>query len=200
MINHEHKFLFLHLPKTGGTSINKFFNDTFDNNERHFGHPYLSEYIYDKKTDKHSNLNDYFKFTIVRNPYDRLVSAFFYIKEDSEFPFDISFRKKWKLKDDTFESFVKEKLPIILANKDTRPRHFKPQVEFGTTGLDYIGSFNTMQDDMNIICNKIGIERQDLPHLNSSIHKSYTEYYNEELSDIVKTLYFNDFNNYDHLW
>lgn len=192
MINHEHKFLFLHLPKTGGTSINKFFNDKFNNNERDFGHPYLSDY-------KCNNFDDYFKFTIVRNPYDRLVSAFFYMKEYSKFQSDINFRKKWKLEDDTFESFVKEKLPIIIANKDTRPRHFKPQVEFGTTGLDYIGSFNTMQDDMNIICDKIGIERQDLPHVNSSNHKSYTEYYNEELLDIVKTLYFNDFNNYDYL-
>ena len=90
MINHEHKFLFLHLPKTGGTSINKFFNDKFDNNERDFGHPYLSDY-------KCNNFDDYFKFTVVRNPYDRLVSAFFYMKEYSNFQSDINFRKKWKL-------------------------------------------------------------------------------------------------------
>lgn len=192
MINHEHKFLFLHLPKTGGTSINKFLNDKFKNNERDFGHPYLSDYG--------NNLSDYFKFTIVRNPYDRLVSAFFYMKEYSKYPADIKFRERWKLKDDTFESFVIEKLPIIVGNKNTRPRHFKPQVQFGTAGLDYIGSFTTMQDDMNIICDKIGVEKQDLPHINSSNHKNYSEYYNKELLDIVKTLYFNDFNNYDHLF
>jgi len=193
MINHEHKFLFLHLPKTGGTSINKFFNDKFDNNERDFGHPYLSDY-------KCNNFDDYFKFTVVRNPYDRLVSAFFYMKEYSNFQSDINFRKKWKLEHDTFESFVIEKLPIIVGNKNTRPRHFKPQVEFGTTGLDYIGSFLTMQDDMNFICDKIGIESQDLPHVNSSNHKRYDEYYNKELLDIVETLYINDFNNYNHLF
>lgn len=193
MINHEHKFLFLHLPKTGGTSINKFFNDKFDNNKRDFGHPYLSEY-------KCNNFDDYFKFTIVRNPYDRLVSAFFYMKEYSKFQSDINFRKKWKLEHDTFESFVIEKLPIIVGNKNTRPRHFKPQVEFGTAGLDYIGSFVTMQDDMNFICDEIGIDRQDLPHVNSSNHKRYDEYYNEELLNIVKTLYLEDFNNYEHLF
>tara|TARA_R110002167_G_C12683722_1_gene651688 strand:- start:1553 stop:2134 length:582 start_codon:yes stop_codon:yes gene_type:complete len=193
MINHEHKFLFLHLPKTGGTSINKFFNDKFDNNKREFGHPYLSDY-------KCNNFDDYFKFTVVRNPYDRLVSAFFYMKEYSNFQSDINFRKKWKLEHDTFESFVIEKLPIIVGNKNTRPRHFKPQVEFGTAGLDYIGSFVTMQDDMNFICDEIGIDRQDLPHVNSSNHKRYDEYYNEELLNIVKTLYINDFNNYNHLW
>lgn len=193
MINHKHKFLFLHLPKTGGTSINKFFNDKFDNNERDFGHPYLSDY-------KCDNFDDYFKFTIVRNPYDRLVSAFFYMKKYSKFQADINFRKKWKLEDDTFESFVIEKLPIIVGNKNTRPRHFKPQVDFGTAGLDYIGSFLTMQDDMNFICDKIGTDRQDLPHVNSSNHKRYDRYYNKELLDIVKTLYFQDFNNYDHLF
>ena len=193
MINHEHKFLFLHLPKTGGTSINKFFNDKFDNNKRDFGHPYLSEY-------KCNNFDDYFKFTIVRNPYDRLVSAFFYMKEYSKFQSDINFRKKWKLEHDTFESFVIEKLPVIVGNKNTRPRHFKPQVDFGTAGLDYIGSFVTMQDDMNFICNEIGIDRQDLPHVNSSNHKRYDEYYNEELLNIVKTVYLEDFNNYEHLF
>ena len=193
MINHEHKFLFLHLPKTGGTSINKFFNDKFDNNKRDFGHPYLSEY-------KCNNFDDYFKFTIVRNPYDRLVSAFFYMKEYSKFQSDINFRKKWKLEHDTFESFVIEKLPVIVGNKNTRPRHFKPQVDFGTAGLDYIGSFVTMQDDMNFICDEIGIDRQDLPHVNSSNHKRYDEYYNEELLNIVKTLYLEDFNNYEHLF
>lgn len=200
MINHEHKFLFLHLPKTGGTSINKFLNNKFKNNERDFGHPYLLEYTYDEKTDRYSNLDDYFKFTIVRNPYDRLVSAFFYIKKYSKFPLDISFRKQWELENDTFESFVIEKLPIILDDKDIRPRHFKPQVDFGTADLDYIGSFTTIQDDMNFICDHIGTKRQDLPHINSSVHKNYEEYYNKKTLDIVKTLYFNDFNNYDHLW
>tara|TARA_R110002153_G_scaffold81289_1_gene206130 strand:- start:1552 stop:1920 length:369 start_codon:yes stop_codon:yes gene_type:complete len=122
------------------------------------------------------------------------------MKEYSNFQSDINFRKKWKLEHDTFESFVIEKLPIIVGNKNTRPRHFKPQVEFGTAGLDYIGSFVTMQDDMNFICDEIGIDRQDLPHVNSSNHKRYDEYYNEELLNIVKTLYINDFNNYNHLW
>ena len=57
-----------------------------------------------------------------------------------------------------------------------------------------------MQDDMNFICDEIGIDRQDLPHVNSSNHKRYDEYYNEELLNIVKTLYLEDFNNYEHLF
>ena len=192
MVNHKHKFLYLHLPKTGGTSINKFFNDRFNDNEFDFGHPYLSDYG--------NKISHYFKFTIVRNPYDRLVSAFFYMSKYSKFQSDINFRKHWKLKDDTFESFVIQKLPKIVDDPKIRPRHFKPQVDFGTAGLNYVGSFNTIQKDIDYVCDELNIKRRNLPHANKSNHKEYQKYYTKELLDIVHNLYFEDFNNYDHLF
>ena len=192
MINHKHKFLYLHIPKTGGTSINKFFNDKFKDNKRDFGHPYLSDYG--------DNLNDYFKFTIVRNPWDRLISAFFYITKYTKFTFDKVFCKRFNMQNDTFESFVIDKLPIILKDPSIRPRHFKPQVDFGTDGLDYVGSFNTIQDDMNYVCDKIGIKLETIPHKNKSLHEDYNKYYTPELLDIVYNLYINDFKKHNNLF
>lgn len=63
MINHEKKFLFIHIPRTGGTSIRKLIGQS--ENEHMNLRDYLGKY----------NLDDYFKFAFVRSPYDKIASG-----------------------------------------------------------------------------------------------------------------------------
>lgn len=79
--------LFIHIPKTGGTTIEHwlrttgkyrqlFFSDHILEDTKvtgqHFGYDTISHLLGDLNTKQ------LYKFTIVRNPYDRLVSEFFY--------------------------------------------------------------------------------------------------------------------------
>lgn len=69
MITHDHEIIFVHIPKCAGRSINDVFNQRFDHfTARYYAKEYPAQW------------NNYTKFTIVRNPFARLVSTYTYIQ------------------------------------------------------------------------------------------------------------------------
>src|SRR5215813_14048351 len=88
MISHKHKFIFVHIPKTAGTSIEEALRDEtcqlLRNEWDHTRAPHapLNHLTLRELADCHiltpAQLKSYFKFCFVRNPWDRLVSEIFY--------------------------------------------------------------------------------------------------------------------------
>ena len=190
MISHKHKFIFIHIPKTGGTSI----ESALKINQEHKDHKYY------KKTLK--NYNDFFVFTIVRNPFDRAVSDYNWAT-NTKYPCPAQ-----KLK----EMFINKSFKYFLDNyynlkyedvksfkglnwfKNHHLTHCREQLDLlnPVCEVDYIMRFETLQQDFNTVCDKIGIPRQHLPHANKSKHKHYTEYYDDETRQIVAEKYAKD--------
>ena len=70
MINHEYKFIFLHIPKTAGVSVGTTLYDLVGIDDLYDGFKIHHDIVSEK------NLRDYFVFTFVRNPWDRMTSEY----------------------------------------------------------------------------------------------------------------------------
>ena len=124
-----------------------------------------------------------FKFTFVRNPFSRMISAWIYLGTQK-----------------TFNEFVKEFLAKIKVNNKETYISNSPQFhvssyfssKFHIQDMNYIGRTETLQEDLNIVCDKIGIPPKKLPHKNTTEHKHYTEYYDDETRQIVAEKYAKD--------
>ena len=181
MISHKCKFIFIHINKTGGTSIEEILKKLSRN--LNVKHHFIQKYR--KLADAKHGFENYFKFTIVRNPWDRLLSNYFYKKLNyNNLIQDLSF-KKW----------ITNSCDGNYSFEYSLSRHTQLDWivdENGEVVVDFIGKFENLQEDFDTICDKIGIPRQKLPHKNKSKHKHYTEYYDDETRAIVAEKYAKD--------
>ena len=172
IISPKYKFVFIASSKTGSTTIHKTLlkyvkdknlinESTLSLGDKHLSCPKLIE--------QYPQYKNYFKFSFVRNPWDRVVSWYSFSKKAKS--------PKRNTSDISFKEFLNTRLNVwALPNQD--------QYEF-TKCCDFIGKTENLQEDFDIICDKIGIPKQELPHKNKSKHKSYTEYYDDETKSIV---------------
>ena len=187
MICNKRKFIYIRVAKTGTSSIvdylfpkkkyqhwkthlnkinTKIKNwENFDSN--HYPLYKVKEVISNEK------YNNYFKFSFVRNPYERCVSAWKY-----------NIIKGHTSPEKNLLQFVRNLGPNVNSK-------YLNQYDF-VNGCDYIGRFENLQKDFNIICDTIGIPKQQLPHVNKTKHKCYTEYYDDEIRELVTEKYAKD--------
>jgi hypothetical protein len=75
MISHPYKFIFFHIPKTAGTSIEKFLypfaSESCGGKWAVSNRCWRNRELFEAAQDR----RDYFAFAIVRNPLDRFISA-----------------------------------------------------------------------------------------------------------------------------
>ena len=140
-----------------------------------------------------------FNFTFVRNPYNRMMSLFGYLK-------NIRFVKRNKGEDCTFEQFIND---VINPNGTTAYNSFRKedwsitQYDYcynksGKKKMDFIGKYENLQEDFKVLMDKFGInpEEYNLPHIYSG-HMKLKSYVNHpmfyEFILMVNKLYPKDF-------
>lgn len=211
-ISHKNKFIFVHITKNGGTSIEKALGilGIFKKNKLYGFEDRNGNYLSCKKALKLNKIereekklvclqhltareikyrldeltwNKYFKFAFVRNPWARIVSEYSYRMQKRQ---DII--KSYGLNN---ESSFKE---YIYAMKDNNK--IIKQADYITDKncnimVDFIGRLENIDNDYRIVCEKIGIKSK-LKKKNKSVHKDYKEYYNSETKKLVEKLYKKD--------
>jgi len=178
IISYEHKFIFIHIPKTGGLAITKTILPTGTR---------LSEKCHE--TECKSNL-DFFRFAFARNPWDRFASMYLYFKKFGQGKSSNDLHSGEIV--NRFDSFRNFTINLNNVYSEFKSSHWQSQTAWFESRVDFIGRFESLQEDFNIVCGKIGIPKQKLPHENKSKHKHYTEYYDDETREIVAEKYAKD--------
>ena len=202
MLSTDYNFLFIHVPKTGGNSIQSILADYSDDEiitpyENQDGcerfeveHP---KYCY----SKHATLEQYrrvlpshvyeglCKFGVLRNPWDRMVSFYFSPHRDVD---EWDREEFIRLVEDVegVRHFLRER---SLYDKISDRIGILPEVRFGSLDrdVDAILRFENLREDFRQVCAHLGVPADDLPRRNESDKDGYVEYYDEELRKLVQS-------------
>lgn len=147
----------------------------------------------------------FFKFSFVRHPYDRVLSAYLDKIVHNRPP---SSDLKRILDLDPFADHEISFSTFVHSLKDTPPSsmnsHWRPQYHWLTRGefpFDFIGRVENIEKDILHVCEKTGLERKFFqkfsPHQTDSAQKR-REHYTSELEAIIQQVYKEDFENFGY--
>jgi len=203
MISDKYKAIFIHIPRTGGHTVDAVleYNIKYITRKERLPRHAAPESYQNKYSNK---IDNYFKFTFVRNPYDRVVSAWSKVnlgvikKLNNDLSKVNSLEVQNKLVS-MFENFILNE----WDNSFGLTNHFRPLKLWFRQGkkfYDFIGRFEHYERDINSICSKLNINmNQVIPHISQSIRKDYKIYYNnQKVIDKVKEMYKEDFELFDY--
>ncbi len=196
IISLERKFLFVHIQKTGGSSIRKILTEAIPDT-----HSFLGTHDQAKQAAEvlGPEYDSFYKFAFVRNPWDRLVSWYTMIKDRIENRPKHQINRLWQYVSETassFEEFI-EKCTDTIDDIDGRKSFMFNQVDYLTneTGeiiVDFVGRYEEFERDLNIVLQKLQIDVPKIPHVNRSSRGHYSQYYNDRTKAIVEERYKRD--------
>lgn len=199
MISHKHKFVFIHIPKTGGTSIGNAFDvkvtkdgSSIDYNIK--GKHYTALEYRNKFKDE---LSKYFKFTVVRNPWDLVNSLYHYMWHSNyEHPRrwrdSTSLPLNWSLKEWIKSKEFSEMGPMHVIGIPHRNMLDWIINDNKKLIVNFVCRFETLQEDLNKVCYKIGIPHKKLKHTKKTEHKHYCKYYDDDAKNIITKMFKKD--------
>jgi chondroitin 4-sulfotransferase 11 len=194
MIIPESRLIFVHIQKTGGTAIAMALGQNPDCAEKHF----LARDL--RKLYGFEIWNTCFKFAFVRNPWDRLVSWWSMIDSRREVfangdPLN-RFQQFVLERAKTFEEFLVN-CDEEIADSDGSKWIYRNQLDYlvdesGRQLVDFIGRFESLQWDLNVIGRRTFGRPIPLAHVNKSAHRHYSEYFTPVLAKKVASRFERD--------
>ncbi len=183
IICHHRRFVFVAVPKTGSTTVHHAFTGIDDTEEPpHVHHRGIAEAL---ANDAAAAIDSYFKFAFVRNPWDRLVSAFHnFTQQEEHFEWSDPLRRY-----PDFRSFCLD----FPTSRWPEWIHFRPQLYFlsvdGRLAMDFVGRFERLEADFETVRRTVGLDPKRLAYVRPSRHEPYLDYYDETTRAIVGEVY-----------
>ena len=185
ILSHSQKFIFVHLYKTGGTSIRRCL-EKYDSayKIRHWAKSKLtSKPVFNSPiAHKHATaqtiretvgaevFDQYFSFCFVRNPWAWQVSLYHYVLKNPSHDQHELFKSF-----QGFDEYLAWRCDgNVQFQKDYLMDDQNKQI------VTFIGRMENLNQDFQTICEKLGIDLPALPHLNQSVSQGYRSFYNPQ--------------------
>jgi hypothetical protein len=201
LLSHRYRFLFVHIAKTGGTSVRAAFNRLRWQDPMYYltwpchRLSHLTGHRTATKFPRHARViaaqemlpEDYFaslfKFAFVRNPWDLQVSSFHHIRRE---------RPHLLGEHDTFDKFLRWKVDRERPYQYHIDTSIQLQSDYlvdlhGRIIVDYIGHYERLSEDFAAVCSRIGLRGLSLPHERRAADRDrdYRRYYSDETAELV---------------
>lgn len=177
MISHSHKLIFIHIPRTGGTSIEAELGVSISRDDKHKP----ASLIYQELGEQ--RWKEYFKFTFVRNPWDRMVSIyhqpFYNIQRNGQYFIGYKTGKGFKYFLENFHVVPWEYGADTYLDYLSVDRSKEPDI-------DFVGRYENRALDLRRIEAATGIKIPDKVHLRRTEHAHYLDYYDDVTRAIVE--------------
>lgn len=193
--NSEYKTIFWHVPKTAGRSIGEL---PFVTLRSHYP---IAIAVREQHPEEWESS---FKFAFVRNPMDRFVSLYHYFLQPQP-----RYRRRWTGRNQRlhaialycearggFASFCAKLHKSRIMQRDM---HFWPQHRwicdnYGCCLMDFVGRYETLQEDIRQVAGRLEVEAPELPHRNPSPHGPWQDYYHTKSRvKLITDFYHEDF-------
>lgn len=203
-ISHRYKFILISVPKTGSTTCRKFLDPISDiksngsNKSPFYDHTTAVTLREHFKTNSW-DWDSYFKFGFVRNPWDWMVSHWFYrSKFVKNFQNNKYKAENWCL---NFYKTCKNQIEGTVNFSDWCQNYgiaeFDNQSEWlfdnsNNRLVDYIGRVEDFQTSLDYICETIKLDKIKVKIKNSTNHAKYNTYYTPHTRESVAKKFHRD--------
>lgn len=191
------KFLFLHIPKTGGSSMQEALYHFLDFEYAGISHATLLNYKHYLDKDLYDSL---FKFTTIRNPWDLQVSCWRYFVLPNKIEMSFDEYIKWKFEGSILD--MVDRLPRDVEGMSVdflqtafyihrTPLTYWFIDESGNFLVDYILTLERYNEHFKTVCSHLGIDNVFIPKHNVSNNNDepYQNLYTEETKKIVSKVF-----------
>ena len=186
MIDFERKFVFIHITRTGGSSVERALGGKLQDHRK----PRMYQREYGENI-----FNDLFTFTVARNPWDKIVSHYCYQRSHLK----NNIEESHPIKDMTFTKYVSALAKgMKLCNFDMHQHNWLVD-QGGKVVIDRVLRFENLQADFNAVCERLwGKRPPKLPHKNYTRRAHYSVYYDNHTRDIVGNIFKKDIDLFDY--
>lgn len=198
IVCHPYKFIYFPVPKAACSSLKQMIADICGLEQK--SNPNFIDFEWVSGQRLHE-FPDYFRFTVVRNPWDRLASCY-ENKIKSYFPYTFNrYNQVLQVKifypEMPFKQFVKR---VVLIPDLLSDEHFRSQKRLvcdpkGHLLVHKVAKLENLDEDLTDIFKKLQLPNIKIPHFNqtsSCRYKDYKDYYNDQLWDLVARRYRSD--------